>query len=730
MEIEAFPDAKARIATDDETYGITASASLPERHLRVLKHGHTFGLFDPHGDITEGGGSPEGLYHDDTRFVSTLQLWIDGVRPLMLSSTVGDDNALLAVDLTNPDILSGDRVVLHKDLLHILRTRFIWDGRSFERLRLQNFDDRAHRFRLTFRYDCDFADLFEVRGHPRPRRGRVEARADDDRRVTFRYTALDGQQLATVLEFDPAPSALTRDGAHYDLTLGPRERGALFLTCTCETGEPRRAVVSFASCFRAARRARRASTGRAATVETSNEVLNEVLRRSSADLYMLLTNTERGPYPYAGVPWFCTAFGRDGIITAIQTLWFDPEIARGVLTFLAAEQATAADPEADAEPGKILHEMRLGEMARLKEIPFGRYYGSVDSTPLFVLLAGLYYERTRDLATIRQLWPHIEAALRWIDRYGDPDGDGLLEYARKEAAGLFNQGWKDSHDSIFHEGGELATLPIALCEVQGYAFAAKRHAAELARALDKEALSERLLAEAETLRRTIEERFWMEDLGFYALALDGAKRPCRVLASNAAHLLFCGVPSADRAARVAARLLSPDFFSGWGLRTVAGDQPRFNPISYHNGSVWPHDNALAALGLSRYGHADQVHQLFQGLFDAATYMELRRLPELFCGFRRQPGTGPTAYPVSCAPQAWASATMFGLLQATLGISFDSDRREILFRQPRLPAFIDDLTIRSLGLGEAQADIQLVRNGAGVSVNVLRRTADVSVALSY
>jgi glycogen debranching enzyme len=712
-------------------YGITATFSLPERRLRTLKHGHTFGLFDPHGDIVPGRGSPDGLFHDDTRFLSGLQLLINGLRPLLLSSTVQDNNAQLTVHLTNPDILDGETLVLAKDVIHFLRTTFIWQGSSFERLRVQNFGDREHRFTVTFSFEADFADLFEVRGHRRPRRGTIECAVENENAAAFRYTALDGRRHSANLRFVPAPVQLEPGSARYELTLAPGEQAAILVTCACANGDgPTALERGFLPSFREARRAHRLSTKRAAAIETSNEIFNEVLCRSMADLYMLLTDTEHGPYPYAGVPGYSTVFGRDGIITAIEMLWIDPEIARGVLRFLAAHQAKDFDARADAEPGKILHEMRLGEMARLGEVPFGLYYGSVDATPLFVLLAGLYYERTQDLSLIRSLWPHIEAALTWIDTHGDVDGDGLVEYARKDAAGLLNQGWKDSHDAVFHDDGRTAPLPIALVEVQGYVYAAKRHAARIAQALGDQARADALDRQADSLRDEVEQRFWMEDKDFYALALDGNKRPCRVLTSNAGHLLFCGLPTVDRAARVAVKLTGTAFFSGWGIRTVATGEPRYSPISYHNGSVWPHDNALIALGLCRYGASAQAQEVFQALFDAAGYMELRRLPELFCGFRRQPGIGPTIYPVACAPQAWASATPFALLQACLGIQFDHAGREIRFRRPWLPRFLDELVIRSLRLGETRADILLRRYEGDVSVNVLGRNDDVAVTVTY
>ncbi len=699
------------------------------RPRRTLKHDDTFVVLDSHGDIGASAGGPDGLFHCDTRHLARFELALNDMQPLLLGSNLRDDNSGLTVDLTNPDIFSGDRIILQKDMIHIVRTIFLWRGTAYQRIGVQNHGDRTARFDLTFLFDSDFADLFEVRGERRPRRGSGLSETRGPANVELRYTGLDGNLRTTGLHFDPPPTTLAVDSARYRLKLAPQQVASLFVAISCNL-PAERTIPPFFRGLLAHRREMREATAGAAVIETSNDILNEVLCQSMADLNMLMTETPDGRYPYAGIPWYSTTFGRDGLITALQMLWIDPRVARGVLRRLARFQAKVTDPLSDAEPGKILHEMRGGEMAALREVPFASYYGSVDSTPLFVLLVGLYVERTGDVSTLAELWPAVEAALGWIDGPADRDGDGFVEYQRATEQGLVNQGWKDSFDAIFHANGRLAEGDIALAEVQGYVFAGKRLAARCARRLGLMDRARKLDDDACQLARRFEDAFWCEDLGTYALALDGAKRPCKVRTSNAGQLLFTGIVRADRARLVAADLMRPQFFSGWGIRTVARGEARYNPMSYHDGSIWPHDNALIALGLARYGLKHSVESVFKGLFDAASYMELRRLPELFCGFRRERRRGPTLYPVACSPQAWASATPFSLLEAALGLEFDADASEIRLRNPHLPAFLNEVIVRDLSLDESSVDLRLRRHGEGVSLEVLRSRGRVQVSMVF
>ena len=716
---------------DISTFYIQATESIQQRWPRTLKQGDTFALFDALGDVIDPGLTPGGVFHNDTRHLSGMQLLINGHRPVLLSSAVESDNVVLTVDLSNPDLYQGDALVLARETLHVRRSKFLWNGSCHERISVHNFDRKPQSCWLSLNFAADFADLFEIRGLQRPARGETTSAVIGGTKTLFRYVGLDGVERRSEVCFDPKPARLSRHQALYHLTLKPGARTAIIVTVRCTSSAQKRGEVTggFSAPYRAARRGAARACSLGGRVTSSNELANRMLHRASADISMLVTDTPHGPYPYAGTPWFSTPFGRDGLITALQMLWLDPALARGVLQYLAAHQARELDERADAEPGKILHETRACEMAVLGEVPFGHYYGSIDSTPLFVMLAARYFERSGDIETIRALWPNIEAALAWIDRYGDQDGDGFVEYYRASENGLTNQGWKDSADSVMHADGKLATGPIALAEVQAYVYAARQGASLLAARLGEARKAAELGIAAERLRLAFEEKFWVPELGCYAIALDGAKRACKVRSSNAGQVLYCGIAAPERAQILADTLMTPEMFSGWGVRTLSADTPRFNPMAYHNGSVWPHDNALIALGLARYGLKRPASAIFEGLFDAATHMAMMRFPELFCGFPRRRGVAPTWYPVACAPQAWASVVPFALLQACLGLEMCFERREIRFDNPQLPAFLERIAINGLALGDASVDLRLRRRGASTEVAIVSKRGDIAIKIT-
>jgi glycogen debranching enzyme len=704
---------------------ITAASSLPERQLRTLKSGDAFAVLDPFGDIPGETGAPEGIYLHNTRVLSRWQLQLAGARPLLLGSAVRNDNAFLVCDLTNPDLLMGQRVALPREHLHLRRVGLLAEDGYVERLVVRNFGREPVEIRLLYLFAADFADLFEVRGERRSRRGKLLSAVASGREVQLAYIGLDGVERAVRLGFDPEPHQIDGHSAQLGLQLAAG-RDAVVEASVGFAAHQR--VPRFTPTLRQTRGVARRHLALLPRVAASEPGFGELLRRSRSDLAMLLTDKPEGPYPYAGIPWFSTVFGRDAIIVALFTLWLAPEIARGVLRFLAAHQATTIDPRADAEPGKILHEMRGGEMARLGEVPFACYYGSIDSTPLFVVLAAAYVERTGDLATARELWPALEHAIEWLEQYGDRDGDGFIEYGRRSDKGLLNQGWKDSQDSVSHADGRLAEGPIALVEVQAYAYGAYRGAARIASTLGDKARAATLEEAAERLRERFEQAFWCERLGTYALALDGAKAACEVVTSNAGHVLMTGLADPIRARRVAETLLSKECYSGWGVRTLAAGEARYNPMSYHNGSVWPHDNALIALGLARYDLRTEASRILTGLAEAGALFERQRLPELFCGFRRRTRSGPVNYPVACSPQAWAAAAPYALLQACLGLTFDPANRVVHLTRPRLPPWLGSLEIRDLRMGDDTVTAHAHRTDDGVAVRITDRQSNVKIVV--
>ena len=711
----------------ENEYYVRASSALADDRTRVLKYGDTFAIFNRFGDIEPLGLSKFGLFHCECRHLSQFAVYVNGGRPLLLGSVIREDNAFLSVDLTNVDSASDGFPPLSRGTLHVFRLQFLRRASCYAQVRLLNYGAVPARISVLIKFAADFADVFEVRGTTRVHSGQRLADETTSDTVIMAYRGLDRVVRRTRLEFAPKPTSINEQQACFELALQPGEERSLFGVVACEHQEEKPSHASFASAFSSLSAPIEEATLQDCRISTSSDSFNAWLNRSTADLRMLAEGNPEGPYPYAGVPWFSTVFGRDGIITALECLWMAPSFAQGVLNYLAQTQADTEIPEQDAEPGKILHEMRRGEMAATKEVPFARYYGSVDATPLFVLLLGAYLERTADLRFAKSIWPHARRALQWMDEYGDRDKDGFIEYEKRSERGLVQQGWKDSHDSIFHADGRIANPPIALCEVQAYAYAAKRAGAVLARALGEPDLADQLEEDAQSLQKLFEQAFWNDDLRTYVLALDGQKKQCAVRASNSGHALYCGIASEARAVSVASVLMSQEMFSGWGVRTVGSSEPRYNPMSYHNGSIWPHDNAIIAAGISRYGLRSAATSLFDSLYEASRYMELQRMPELFCGFHRRPdGSGPTLYPVACAPQAWAAGAVFLMLNSCLGINVVPGEPAILLSQPWLPRALNELRIDNLQVGQASVDLVFRRRREHIDTEVKGRRGDIEV----
>ena len=710
----------------DDTYSVQTTAAETSDSggldtLQALKDGDTFLVADTWGDLK---GGADGLFDQDTRILSRLTLSAGLARPSRLSSGVSRDNVFFTAHLTNRPLPPMGGRSAPAGVLHIERRRFLWNRRMFERVRVVNHGIEDVLLPLAFDFGADFADIFQVRGTLREKRGTQHTPTHDGRRVTFRYTGLDEVERTSCLSFSEPPARLSSTRAEFMFSLPMGKRIDLYIECGGDACEAPDALRWRENALKAQLSMRQRRRRGASLRGPRSPLFNAWLDQSRADIALLTTDLPTGPYPYAGTPWFSTPFGRDGILSAWQMLWLDPSLARGVLTYLARRQATEVSAFRDSQPGKIMHETRGGEMSALHEVPFGLYYGGVDTTCLFIALAGAYARRTGDLDLIRTLWPNLVAASEWMRDYGDSNGDGLIDYARAAETGLSNQGWKDSEDSIFHRDGRFPKGPIALLEVQGYAYAAWLAMADLGVRLG-DARAQAWEDHAHEVRFLVEDRFWMEDEGFYAIALDGDGEQVRSIGSNAGHLLFSGLPSAERARRVTRRMLSNEFRSGWGLRTLAKGQARFNPMSYHNGSVWPHDTSLAVAGMARYGERDAVAMIISEIYTAASHFQMR-LPELFCGFDREPGEGPIAYPVACLPQAWAAGSAFLMLQASLGVEIDALEGVVTVTNPTLPNGVDRLAVTDLRVAGSKVDLIFERIGEGTVLMPRGKSGDVRI----
>jgi glycogen debranching enzyme len=696
----------------------------------AVKEGDTFLYSDLEGNLDHGGDYGLGFYARDTRFLSHFRMTVNGRDPVLLSSS-SERGYMSHVDLTNPDLYEDEVVTVPQQTLNLRRIRAI-HGRLFERVRVKNYNAFPVVLDLEFHFGADFADIFEVRGMARdpsapPRPPRVK-----DGTIEFAYDGRDETRRTTRIEFAGLPDRIDVDGllakAVFHMHLGPYQTKLVGLSIDPLLGEGQPSVVDFDHAVHELRRSYEEWDRETAEIVTDNELFNQLLDRSRRDLRALYTDTDGGSIMAAGIPWYVAVFGRDALIASHQLLLVNKRPARDALELLAAKQGTQVDDWRDEQPGKILHEIRRGELARAGIIPHTPYFGSVDVTPLFVILYAMHLRWTGDVAFAEKLLPHAEAALEWIDRYGDLDGDGFVEYLCRSPRGIRNQGWKDSHDSVVHADGRPAEPPIALAEVQAYVYLAKLRMADVYRALGRILDARRLVDEAAALKLKFNDAFWIEDEQYFAEALDADKRQVRTVTSNPGHGLYCGIVDDDKAVPLAKRLLSPDMFSGWGIRTMSKAAAAYNPMSYHNGSVWPHDNALIAAGLKRYGFARSTNRVATALFDAAVQADYLRLPELFCGFTRRTPNRPVSYPIACSPQAWAAGSPYLMLQAILGISARAHENLLTVNLPHLPTWLNTVEVRNLTVGSSRISMVFRREGEITSFSLLSREGDLRVVM--
>ena len=700
--------------------------------LLVIKDGELFLCARPDGDIAPAQVSGEGFYAHDTRYLSEVGLEVGGARLVALSYAAVDDQAV--VDSTNAQLWRGSAEPIPQLSLSVTRELMIASGRLYYLVRLRNFLREPVTTTASLALAADFADMFEVRGGVRrSARGHAMAPKRTPRGLVLAYVGEDDVFREAIIELAPAPYDLDlRTGqarAHWELTLEPGTPLQILMTVepSIEGGRRRRRRRESAAVD--LERARAGWVASCTHIRSDSELFDGIIDTAIRDLRALMTPAPGGRLISAGIPWYVAAFGRDALVTAGEAMLLTSKLSLDALRVLAGLQATEDDPWRDAEPGKILHELRVGELARARMIPHTPYYGTVDATPLFLIRAADYYKWTGDLETLSALRPALDGALRWIDEYGDRDGDGFVEYERRSPGGLQNQGWKDSHDSVVHADGRLAEGPIALVEVQGYVYMAKLTIADVFDALGAPDRAAGLRDEAEALRARFNEVFWNAGEGTFALALDGHKRQVASVTSNPGHCLYCGIVDPDKASAVVQRLMAPDMFGGWGVRTLSSECPAFNPMSYHNGSIWPHDNAIAASGMKRYGHDQEVIRIANAVLDVATRARDFRLPELYCGFDRSDRTSVVAYPVACIPQAWAAAAPLLLLQALLGITADVPARALRIERPMLPDGLGQIRLEGLRVGEATVSVGFERAGTATAFTLLEQHGKLNVTMA-
>jgi len=701
------------------------------RDVQVIKHDRAFFLSDRFGDVPGDNQAALGLYYRDTRFLSKLELTLGELRPILLHSST-ERNYSQIVELAFPTVVADPQGFEYQENVSVSRNRLLADS-LIEHVEVRNFGNASHQVELRLEFDADFLDVFEVRGWTRKTiaPGQAQPPQVGHNSVVFCYRGADDVLRATNIRFSPAPDEISPNQAVFRLELGHDERAGITMEVTPGVGEPRSARRAFQDARQMLEQQYTQWRKKCTRFRSSNVQLSRFIDRAVLDLRMLLSEEDSGtPYFDAGVPWFSGLFGRDSLITAYECLGVNPELAWGVLRGLAARQGTEENGWRDEEPGKILHELRVGELAGAGEIPHTPYYGSIDSTPLWLVLLTYAYSWTGNLEAVKALWPNALAALEWIDRYGDADGDGYVEYRKRSPHGLDNQGWKDSWDALVHPDGTLAEGPIALVEVQGYVYQAKYRMVRLARALREYELADRLEREAAKLRDRFNQDFWMEQEGYYALALDGRKKQVRTITSNPGHCLWAGIVDKNKAPRVVRKLLSPALSSGWGVRTLAARQRPFDPLGYHTGTVWPHDNALIAHGMKMYGFDAEAMKVIDQLSMAGVFFPLARYPELFCGFSRDEVPLPVEYPVACRPQAWSSGAPLLMLRSYGGMTADAPDGKLYIVRPRLPDWLESIEIIGMRVGTARIDLVFTSRDGVTATQVPRKEGEIEVLIRH
>ncbi len=729
MHLEAHATA-AGVGHPPESHEPPPGALVNLAETIVIKEENLFVVARRDGSLPVGQSHPLGVYLDDCRFLSGHELCVNGVRPRLLVASAAPGSESVH-ELTNPALhLPGGRVLPLQSLQLRVERRLVGEREFEEQILIHSYDREPLYLDLDVLLAADFEPMLAIRGIVAVHRGEGVTFERHERGARFTIHGRDGRYRATTVEADRVCEPGDRDGElRFALSLPPGGEETITLRYELHEGDAPPPPIG-APHAPGARRVLRAEHWLAerTTVVTDDELFNRLLRRSLLDVRMLHSRYDGDGYYAAGVPWYATLFGRDSLITATQMLAFDPPMAAQTLRVLASLIATRDDPEHDAEPGKVLHELRVGEIARLGLSPLARYYGTVDATPLFLTLLCEHADWSGDLALFRELREPVEAMLGWIDGPGDSDGDGLLDYAQRAPTGLRNQGWKDSDEGVLDETGAPLEPPIALVEPQAYALRAKRRLARLFALDGDEARAQQLLAEAGELRERL-DRFWLPDRGFYSMGFGADGQPSRALASNQGHLLWGLALPQERAQAVRDAVMSDAMFSGWGIRTLGEGEAGYNPVGYHLGTVWPHDTAMIAFGLRKYGFDDDFNRIFEALLEAASNAEGYRLPELFAGFSRTQFETPVPYPVACQPQAWAAGSIPYLVTGALGLVPDALERRLRVRRPSLPRWLNRVQVRGLRVADATVDLLFERAGEGhVALTDARIDGDVEVVL--